>query len=66
VASSCGIEPAVRLSTQPSGADYGSNGCEVCCRLLNLWLTGEWKCPRCHEPSAEVADKLRLSYVLGK
>ena len=34
-------------------------GCEVCSRLLNLLLTGEWVCPCCGGPSAEVRGLLR-------
>ncbi len=38
-------------------------GCEVCTKLQNLWLTGEWVCPRCHGPSPDVAVHLRSEYA---
>jgi hypothetical protein len=38
-------------------------GCDACARLLNLWLTGEWTCPRCHGPSPDVAVRLRTEYA---
>ncbi len=37
--------------------------CEVCSRLLNLWLSGEWVCPRCGGPDLAVRDVLRSNYV---
>jgi hypothetical protein len=38
-------------------------GCAVCVRLSNLWLTGEWQCPRCHGPNPDVAARLRIEYA---
>lgn len=38
-------------------------GCDVCNRLRNLWLTGEWRCPRCGGPSPAVAAQLQLDYA---
>jgi hypothetical protein len=39
--------------------------CEVCSRLRNLWLTGEWACPRCGPLPVETAARLREEYVAG-
>ncbi|HUT91417.1 MAG TPA: hypothetical protein VMY37_18105 [Thermoguttaceae bacterium] len=38
--------------------------CEVCKALLNLWLTGEWRCPACGGPDADTAAILNRDYVM--
>jgi hypothetical protein len=40
--------------------------CPVCVRLRNLWLTGEWTCPRCKGPSPEMAARLRVIYSTAR
>lgn len=40
-----------------------SAGCECCKRLMNFWLTGEWKCPLCGGPAEGVSAGLRRQYV---
>ena len=39
-------------------AGISKNDCPVCRRLLNLWLTGEWTCPRCGGPEMEIRASL--------
>jgi hypothetical protein len=37
--------------------------CPTCARLRNLYLTGEFHCPRCGGPSPEVAEALAVEYA---
>jgi hypothetical protein len=36
--------------------------CPACSRLANLWMTGEWACPHCGGPPAELAAQLSITY----
>ena len=51
-----------RAEIGQGGQHHEPQGCPVCVTLRNLWLTGEWTCPRCHGPSPEVAVQLRVLY----
>lgn len=39
-----------------------SNACPAS-RLLALWLTGEWSCPRCGGPDTDMAARLYDEYT---
>jgi hypothetical protein len=39
--------------------------CPVHSHLLNLWLTGEWQCPRCGSPDQLTAARLQYEHTVN-
>jgi hypothetical protein len=57
--------PPTSYVTMTASEPEGIEECPIHSRLLNLWLTGEWRCPGCGGPDRLTAARLHDEYTVN-